>query len=125
MTKYLFIGGLIAVVAWGAIGYQKRVNTNERYLLAPAVNDKYITDLSSFVKVAPGTWGVMKVVAVRGDQVDFVVSKRAYNKGDGPERDHDRGATGAADYYHDSVLAIPHSALQAAVKDNSIRYIRR
>jgi hypothetical protein len=126
MNPKLLIALTVVAVIIGLVGYNMRAGRNEKLIEAPAVDDKYIADFSSFLKgVPPQTWGVLKVVAVRGDRVELAVSKKAYNKSKGPERDYDNGAANTADYYEAQTLTLPHAALKAAVKDNTIRYIRR
>src|SRR5262245_53111689 len=126
MGKIFTLGLIVIAVIVGSIGYKMRTGANEKLVAAPAVNDKYIAELKTFVSsVPPSTYGVMKVVAVRGSQVDFAVSKSGYNKAKFADQDYDRGKTDAPDYYLPGTLTVPHAALQAAVKDNSIVYIRR
>jgi hypothetical protein len=122
----IFAALVVGISVYGLFGSNERVTANQSMVAAPSVNDKYIANLNRF---APGSTGaasgVMKIVRVDGAQLEFAVSKRAYNKAGGAERDVAEGRAEPAGYYSDKKLTLSLSEIKAAVADNSIVSIRR
>ena len=123
----IFAVVVVGVSIYGLFGSNERVAGNETLIAAPSVNDKYIANLNRFAHGSTGAaaYGVMKIVRVDGTQLEFAVSKRAYNKAGGAERDVAEGRAEPAAYYSDKTLTLPVSEIKAAIADQSIVSIRR
>lgn len=123
----LVLLGLIALIVILGVVSASRISARDTELLAhPQVGDLYTVDLSA---MAPGdfdghAYGVMRVVAVDGDQVRLQVPQTGYSKWQGADRDTN-GKARSSGYYADEVRDFSVARLQQLHAAHDLRHVLR
>jgi len=97
------------------------------YLEKPAINDLYIINIPKMSKGSDLShpYGLMRVHHLSATQVEFQISKLAYNKASGVEEDIRNMKTSLDEYYTDEALKIDISELQKMKDTNAIYSVKR
>ena len=107
---WTFLVGLIAIfVAWASYDSQNREANDHVLINAPRVNDLYLTDISKILKNPEHSpmYGILRVKATAGNQIELTVSKVSYSKSSGPTKDINDGKALSNDYYYAETILIP------------------
>jgi hypothetical protein len=129
-TRYglAFLAGVIGIaVLAGVVSGQQKAAEDHAYLSAPRVGDLYVTDMTKLLRNPQSApmYGIMRVSAVLGDRVEFVVSNMGYNKALGPKKDISSGKASRADYYGMDKVVIRTAELKGMLDRGTIYEIRR
>ena len=125
---WTFLVGLIAlVVAGGMCQSQVQETLDYSYIGSPRVSDLYVAELSQLLKNLERSpmYGVMRVKAVVGDRVEFLVPKIGYTKTSGADKDISGGRTSSNDYYSADTLVLRVSELKGMRDRHIITHVRR
>ena len=97
------------------------------YLEQPAINDYYVVDYTKIFDDADPEYkyGVMRVSAVNGDEITFLLSNYAYNLASGVKNDIRNGDASRDDYYSQDGIWFYTADLSAMQKDGTIHSIER
>lgn len=122
--------GLIIItclILFGVYAAQQDNIQEAAYVEQPAVNDLYIVN---FTKIFTGVdpkykYGLMKIKQISAGQVEFQVSKIAYNKTSGVRKDIRERKTSSDSYYESEPLSIDIGKLKSMKDTGAIYSIER
>lgn len=118
---------IACLVAFGAYALNKASVNEAAYIEQPAVNDLYIMNFSKLYDDFDSEYkyGVMRIKQISGTQVEFQVSKIAYNKAKGVRKDIRRDKVFADDYYDAEPMLVDISKLQEMKTTRAIYDVER
>ncbi len=110
-----------------ALGSHQRHLRQAGYLDAPQVNDIYLADLN---QILPSTehnhlYGVLRVVAVHGEQLQLAVSKGGYSQPGAAQKDIQQGAARNGNYYSALQISKTRSQLQSLLQEGVVESVYR
>jgi hypothetical protein len=119
---------LLAIVAAGGFVSVQADNRNEAaFVQNPMVNDIYLVNFAELWDEADQTYkyGIMKVEAISGNEIELLVSTIGYNKKYGPRDDIRNLKANSREYYADQTIVLNHEELQQWKSMGTIYSIER
>jgi hypothetical protein len=119
--------GLVALcLAGGAVANRSQRGAADRYLQAPAINDRYLMDVAKLTHSTDGEakFGVMRLKAVTDGMAEFQLSKNVHKYQSDARVDLSGKAT-ADEYYLDRTMTMPIAKLGELRADGTLIDIER
>jgi hypothetical protein len=119
---------LLAIVAAGGFVSVQADNRNEAVLIQnPMVNDIYLVNFAELYNEADQTYkyGLMKVKAISGNEIELLVSTIGYSKPYGPSDDIRNHEANSRKYYADQTIILSHEQLKQLKSMGTIYSIER
>ena len=121
------VGLIVLLVAYGIYSSKSQEMDIDTYLNAPQINDLYVVDISTLMKNLERSplYGVMRIKAISGDQVEFFLPKIGYNKESGASKDIRYGKAKNNDYYEGETLVFSVARLKTMRAKGDVKNINR
>lgn len=117
---------MVPIVVGGIMADGERGARNAELVAAPRNGDAYVVDMSRLLKDgdAKFRYGVMRINAIKGSNVEFILPKVTYNKVTAATRD--LGSRANEDtYFSTSTVQVPRADLKQLQDSGAIHSIRR
>ena len=130
MHRFSWIAAPVLIAIIASFGLYEDGQKSERtaeYMQQPAAGDFYLVDLSRILTGVDDTYkyGVMKVTAVRGNNLEFSLPRSAYEKATALTRDVNSKAVNNSAYFSTKATLVPVADLPTLRERGAIREIRR
>jgi hypothetical protein len=116
----------VPLVAIGIMSDGDRTARNAELMTAPRLGDTYVVDMSKLLKDGDSKfrYGVMRIKAISGSNVEFILPKVTYNKLTAATRDQEVRA-GDDNYFSTSAMQVPLADLKQLQTSGAIHSVRR
>lgn len=126
--SWAIIPALIGVAAiFGIMENGDRSARHAELIVSPRSGDTYVVDMSKLMRDGDTKfkYGLMRINAVQGSDVEFALPKMTYNKVTAATKDLSDARERASEYFGDNAMRVPIADLKQLLDNGAIHSIRR